>query len=43
VPLAGGTVETVIAGQSDPTVIAVDASSVYWASREDGNVYKLAK
>jgi hypothetical protein len=41
VPLAGGPVESVLAGLRHPTVMAADATAVYWADPESNAVYML--
>jgi hypothetical protein len=43
VPLAGGTPITLATGQNLALHIAIDATSVYWTTRGDGTVKKLAK
>ena len=37
VPISGGNVTTLAAGQTAPSGIAVDATSVYWVTRGNGN------
>jgi sugar lactone lactonase YvrE len=40
VPLNGGETTTIAACQDKPDVIAVDATSVYWANAGNGSVMK---
>jgi hypothetical protein len=42
-PLGGGAATTLACGQSDPSGIAVDATSVYWTNPTSGTVMKLPK
>src|SRR5262249_12673178 len=38
VPIAGGTVETMATGQTNPIAVTVDAANVYWSSDADGSI-----
>jgi hypothetical protein len=43
VSTGGGTPTTLASGQSSPSAIAVDATSVYWTDSGSGTVMKLPK
>ena len=36
-PLAGGSVTTLVSGQDEPSALALDATSVYWVNQGGGN------
>jgi len=42
-PMAGGTAETVLTNLKHPTVMAGDASAIYWADPETDAIYALAE